>query len=347
MLREEVNLTRAIRIMKATIFILATISLLLYMLTKNQLGFDRYILIFFVLIFAYFILNNGSFKKFLYGQLIKYWFNGAASIQCPECENYVAHDNYCISCGYHLGSVIGYYKTEGFLQPTFVELNKNYIRVFKTISTRYSYERLTPLQYNINQMEDKELNWCGRFITTSRCFRFKYDGENIKIFTNHSLTKGLIQLFPHLVDNTGKGRFVWLVKQNKKKFVILLIILLLIVTAVNWYFTAKTDISIISTSSAIPGLDIQNATANRMLYGKNSVNIEGIVKNTNNNSADFIRLNATGYDQNGRIVDNQSFYVDLQKIPSGGYSQFDYFLDDYQQEIVSVKIEIIKKDFYL
>ena len=115
-----------------------------------------------------------------------------------------------------------------------------------------------------------------------------------------------------------------------------------------YYFTAADDITNVTVSSDIPGLDIVDYKAYRNTYTGTTVEFGGYVKNNGDKSVQFVRVNAIGYDANGKFVANTSTFVDDEKLFKGTSSKFGYLSDYYpgsiedpNNEIVSVKMVVI------
>jgi hypothetical protein len=86
---------------------------------------------------------------------------------------------------------------------------------------------------------------------------------------------------------------------------------------VYYYFTASEDINNITVSSNVPGLEIVDYNAFRHTYIGTTVEFGGYVKNNGNSPAEFVEINATGYDANGNIVSNITTYIDADSLSPG------------------------------
>jgi len=113
-------------------------------------------------------------------------------------------------------------------------------------------------------------------------------------------------------------------------------------------FLLLEDITDVTVSSDIPGLEIVDYRAYRNTFGGTTVEFGGYVKNNGDKSVEFVRVNALGYDAQGRFVANTSTYIDEEKLFKGTSSKFGYLsnmfpgsIEDPNAEIVRVKIVVI------
>ncbi len=114
------------------------------------------------------------------------------------------------------------------------------------------------------------------------------------------------------------------------------------------YFTTTEDITDVTVSSDIPGLEIVDYRAYRYTFTGSTVEFGGYVKNNGDKSVEFVEVNAIGYDAQGKFVANKSTYIDEEKLFKGASSKFGYLsntypgsIEDPDGEIVRVKIVVI------
>ncbi|MCE5213280.1 MAG: FxLYD domain-containing protein [Methanobacterium sp.] len=353
--QEENRFNKGIKIFDTIGVILAVISLILaYYLRNNKnttLLEVLFILIFFIIMFMFLSKRVRGYVQSLF---IRLWFKGQKTKQCPQCENLVSDDKFCFSCGYKLENVKGYYKLGGRFNPVYVELNKNYIRMFKTYSTRYETHRLEPIEYKISDIKDPEINWCEARLFTSPCLKFSYDLKEIILPYHPRMKPVLEELFPNLISTEVGGLINWFINQNKTKITILITIFLILVVGLNYYFTAKTELSLISTSSEIPNLEVTNSSAYRMVYGPNNIIITGNVKNNGKKVLKYVQVYCVGYDSAGEIVNQHSTYLNLYKdsnsgeiLKPGETAYFEAHVDDYNHQIVKYKVIVYQDTFWM
>jgi hypothetical protein len=115
-----------------------------------------------------------------------------------------------------------------------------------------------------------------------------------------------------------------------------------------YYFTAADDIIDVTVSSQNSSLEIIDYKAYRLTFSGTEVEFGGHVKNNGDASAEYVKINATGYDAYGKIVANDTTYADDDTIAPGATSPFGYLsnkfggsFEDPQKRIVRVKLEII------
>lgn len=116
-----------------------------------------------------------------------------------------------------------------------------------------------------------------------------------------------------------------------------------------YYFTAADDINDVTVSSQNSSLEIIDYKVYRLTFSGTEVEFGGYVKNNGDTPAEYVEINATGYDAEGNIVANDTTYADDDTIAPGATSPFGYLsnkfggsLEDPQKKIVRVKLEIIE-----
>jgi hypothetical protein len=129
---------------------------------------------------------------------------------------------------------------------------------------------------------------------------------------------------------------------------VFLLLCLVVGLPTYYYFTASEDITDVTVSSDIPGLEIIDYRAYRNTFGGTSVEFGGYVKNNGDKSVEYVKVNALGYDAQGKFVANTSTFIDEEKLFKGTSSKFGYLSDYYpgsiedpNAEIVSVKLVVI------
>ncbi len=339
-LREEKSFKKILKITLYIGFILLFLWMgYAYLSSKLNIPFiwELWVLIFVLSLIFLFTTT----RRFILSFFLFFLFGRVKRAICPKCEELVPEENYCLNCGYNLSNVVGYFQTGSSIQPTFIELNKNYIRVFETMRGQYELTRLLPTTYSLDKIDNPEITWCEGRILTYPCLQFDYGSKKIKIIINKKIASHLNQIFPNISGYESVTRFgVWLGKQNKRKIGIIVALCLLIFLSFYIVTTEKTDIRYISASSQNPDLIVLNSTGYRSLIGSNNVVIEGYVQNKGNKELSFVQLNATGFDSSGDFVVEDYTYADLETIPAGGISYFKIYLDDPQKKVVSYKLEV-------
>lgn len=338
-LREETSFKKILKITQYLGFILLVLWLG-YTFLSSKLNILPFVWELWVLILVLSIIFITT-RRFVLSFFLFFLFGRGKRTTCPKCEELVPEENYCLNCGYNLSNVVGYFQIGSSIQPTFIELNKNYIRVFETLREHNYLTRLPPTTYSLDRIDTPEITWCEGRVLTYPCLKFDYGSKKVKIIINKKIASHLNQIFPNISGYESVARFgVWLGKQNKRKIGIIAALCLLIFLSFYMVTTAKTDITYISASSQIPDLIVLNSTGYRPLIGSNNVVIEGYVQNKGNKELSFVELNATGFDSSGDFVVMDYTYADLETIPAGGISYFKIYLDDPQKKVVSYKLEV-------
>jgi len=128
---------------------------------------------------------------------------------------------------------------------------------------------------------------------------------------------------------------------------VLLMLALVVGLPVYYYFTAAEDINDVTVTSSVSNLEIVDYKVYVNTFTGSEVKFQGYVKNNGDKSAEFIQINATGYDTSGNIVANTTTYVDDNTLLAGSTSPFGElssyyggYLEDPQNKIVRVKLEV-------
>ena len=110
-----------------------------------------------------------------------------ARIYCPKCENKANDDRYCIKCGYNLENVLGCFSGNIRVDLYDIELNKNYINLYRHIIERQAdgpgeyHERLAPQTLSIGGIRNMRLSKCKTLIIfTKPCLKFDYWGSTVE-----------------------------------------------------------------------------------------------------------------------------------------------------------------------
>ncbi len=127
-----------------------------------------------------------------------------------------------------------------------------------------------------------------------------------------------------------------------------LVLALVVGLPVYYYVTAEEDITDVTVSSKNASLAIIDYKVYRYaLRDESEVKFEGYVKNNGNTAAEFVQVNVTAYDANGKIVANDTAFLDDNKLMPGTTSPFGElssyyggYLEDPQKQIVRVKLEL-------
>ncbi len=350
-LKEEKNFLRVLKIFDITGIILLIVSIIVIVFFRNQINSLFTLFLFALLIFLVLSFLSTSVKRKLQYFIIKVSFGGLTTKQCPECENLVSDEDYCLNCGYPLKNVRGY-----FLEKSeFVELNKKYIRVFKTYR-RYmnaTLYRFTPVDYDLEVIKKPEVSWCTHLIFTNPCLRFNYQSQKVEIPINQEMLPILRDLIPNLNGpDKINGIGTWFRHQNKVRVsavTITLLILLSVVSYASYYtflsssFTPQTQLTLLSTSSSTGGLEFSNVVG--ISHSSQSV-IEGYLKNNGNTNIQNVWVNCTGYDSAGNIVASHETYLEVSKentsditnFQPGSTGYFKTYLDDPENQMVSFKV---------
>ena len=272
--------------------------------------------------------------------IIKLFFGGLKTKECPECEELVSDDNYCFNCGYQISNVKGYFKL-GYNQPTYIEVNKNYIREFKTLRTNEEITRTTPNKYLRDNIKNPRIEWQSGILFSNPVLKFDYSGRQVELKINSKILEALQQTMNNITGTREIGGFSnWIRNQKLKRWGIIAGVILALIIAATYYFTYTTDLTYAGSDSNVPGVEVVNASGVKHLYAPNSVSIEGYVKNSGNITYDFLRVNITGYDSEGNIISKDDTFIDDDSLGPGETSYFLWFLDDYNQQIRSFKIEV-------
>ena len=335
--------TRFIKIVKA-FDILGLIFGILFFVYLIGIYFDlipsKYYLGFFIILILALLFLSKRAKRVLEIATINLFFGGLKSVECPECEELVSGENYCFNCGYKISDVKGYYQI-GSYQPTFIEVNRKYLRVFESFRARYELVRLDPSKYLLANIKDPRVEWCQGKILTHPCFKFSYSGRRVVLPINAKILSGIQQNLNYITGPLSiGGPFNWIRNQNKVRFGITIGVILAFIIAGTVYFTYSTDISYGGFKSQVSGLEVVSATGFKHISTPNSVTVEGYIKNNGNTDQDFVKVNIIGHDSSGNIVSQDATYIEVDTLKPGETSFFYNYLDDYQQNIRSFKVEV-------
>ncbi len=128
---------------------------------------------------------------------------------------------------------------------------------------------------------------------------------------------------------------------------ILLVTCLVIGLPTYVYFTTAEDINDVTVSSTNATLEIIDYRVYVNTFTGSDVKFQGYVRNNGNSPANLVKVNATGYDEAGNVVSNQSSFVNDEILlpgrtsPFGKLSNYPGWMEDPQNKIVRVKLEVI------
>lgn len=88
---------------------------------------------------------------------------------------------------------------------------------------------------------------------------------------------------------------------------------------------------------------LNNTTSDNDEYeGINYFYIEGYVQNNNKWNAFKVKMKATAYDKNGKVVAvNDTVYLDPKSIPASGQSYFNFLFIDQNRTIKRYDVELV------
>ena len=72
--------------------------------------------------------------------------------------------------------------------------------------------------------------------------------------------------------------------------------------------------------------------------------VKGDLQNNNPFGVAYVKVNITGYDTNGNLVDTQWTFAYITNIPAGGRSPFDDYLNDPDNKIVRYDVRVMDAD---
>lgn len=318
-LKEEVNFQRVLKIFDGIGIIALVITLIIIYFFMNYINSITAIALFLFLVLISLIFLSTSVRRRFQWFVIKISFGGLKSKQCPDCENLVSDDNYCLNCGYPLKNVRGYWLE----RSQFVELNQNYVRVFKTYRRPrdFTLYRYPPSKYELENIINPEIIWCSHILFTNPCFKFEYEGKQVDIPINQEILNMLKDMFPTITGPEKiKGPITWIKNQHKIRLTVVVLITLFVVVYGSLYFTGyftpKTELTLLSATSNITGVEFVNVTG--LSYGLKNVVVEGYVKNNGITDIKFLWINCTGYDAAGNVVASDETYLAISKDNSDG-----------------------------
>lgn len=127
------------------------------------------------------------FIPVIIGKLILTPPQNHASKYCPKCENKDYNKKYCIKCGYNLENVLGCFSGNIGVDLYDIELNKNYINLYRHIIERSPdgpgeyHERLPPKTILLGNIRNMHISKCKTLIVfTKPCLKFDYWGGTVE-----------------------------------------------------------------------------------------------------------------------------------------------------------------------
>lgn len=163
-LEEEVQLMKMIEF-GGTLFVaflLLLISAIILLIFKLMNGYIIWIYVFFLSLF--FIV--GTTKWAINSLRARKLFENLETVECPECLEKVFKENFCYKCGYKISDVLFY----EYLGEIFLEINRNYLRVFKKPTLEGKNYRLpNPNIYELKHIESPEITRCKGKIFEKDC----------------------------------------------------------------------------------------------------------------------------------------------------------------------------------
>lgn len=177
-LEEEVQLMKMIEF-GGTLFavsLLLLISAIILLIFKLMNG---YILCIYVFLLSLFFIV-GTTKWIINSLRARKLLENVETVYCPECrEKKVFKENFCFNCGYKISDVLFY----EYLGGIFLEINRNYLRVFKKVRGKGGeIIRLpNPTIYELKHIESPEITKCKGKIFEKDCLKFDYNSETVEI----------------------------------------------------------------------------------------------------------------------------------------------------------------------
>lgn len=195
--KEYLKLFKLFDLMAILCVVIVVGAIVLYRFKFITLSIPGFLLVFvsLILIFAFATKKTRNFIAYLLSRML---FNDSARKQCPECEEFVPDQVYCINCGYDLSSVLYYSRRS----REYVEINKEYIRTWKRIREsmgKYAdYHRSSGYNsYYFNKMEEIQFTERPEGLRFHPCLRFKYVDDWTIIVLNKEMKQVFDSLFPN------------------------------------------------------------------------------------------------------------------------------------------------------
>jgi hypothetical protein len=161
-------------------FVLLLISSLILLIFKLLNGFILWIYVFFLSLF--FIV--GIAKVTINSIRARKLFKNLETVECPECLENVFKEKFCFKCGYKLSDVLFYQ----YLGGIFLEINRNYLRVFKKPKLEGKNYRLpNPNVYELKHIKSPEITRFKGKISEKDYLKFDYDSEKVEIPINKEI----------------------------------------------------------------------------------------------------------------------------------------------------------------
>jgi hypothetical protein len=196
--KEYLKLFKIFDLMAIVCVVIVVGTIVLYRFKLITLSIPGFLLLFVTLVLL-FVFATKKTRNFIAYSLSLLLFKDSARKQCPECEEFVPDQSYCIKCGYGLSDLL-YYSRRG---REYVEINKEYIRTWKRIresmGSKYGdYHRSSGYNtYYFNKMEETQFTECPEGLRFHTCLKFKYADSWNKIVLNKEMKQVLDSFLPN------------------------------------------------------------------------------------------------------------------------------------------------------
>lgn len=195
--KEYLKLFKIFDLMAFLCMIIVVGAIILYRFKYITLSIPGFLLLFVCLILL-FVFATKKTRNFVAYFLNFILFKDSSRKQCPQCEEFVPDQDYCIKCGYGLSSVLYYSRRN----REYLEINREYIRIWERIreamGSKYGdYHRSSEYNtYYFNKMEEIQFTECPEGLRFHPCLKFKYADSWHKIALNKEMKKVLDSLLP-------------------------------------------------------------------------------------------------------------------------------------------------------
>ena len=176
------NYLKAAQLLQYTSFALFLMFIVSLIIAGSDINYGNYSTITVPILFIILSLSSILIEK-----LILPHISGHNRLYCPKCENKDHNGNYCIKCGYNLENVLGCFSGNIGVELYDIELNKNYINLYRHIIERQVdgsgeyHERLAPRTLSLGSIGNMRLSTCKTwFIFPTPCLKFEYSGNTVE-----------------------------------------------------------------------------------------------------------------------------------------------------------------------
>lgn len=197
--KEYLRLFKIFDLMAFLCMIIVVGSIILYRFKFITLSLSGFLLVF-ISIILLFMFATKKTRNFIAYFLNLFLFKDSSRKQCPECEEFVPDQDYCINCGYGLSGVLYYSRRN----REYVEINREYIRTWERIreamGTKYGdYHRSSEYNtYYFTKMEETQITECPEVLRFHPCLKFKYADGWHKLILNKEMQQVLDSLIPDM-----------------------------------------------------------------------------------------------------------------------------------------------------